>query len=81
MGALLWVVSLSSDKSQQLETGKTGEKEKYCFSRGMGRPLGMGAGKIDYDLHLSDLKERYSKFFENERRSNLEKILIKRLWH
>ncbi|NEP57866.1 MAG: TIGR03986 family CRISPR-associated RAMP protein, partial [Symploca sp. SIO2G7] len=41
LGALLWVLSLSSDKSQKLETGKPGAK--YCFSLGMGKPFGMGA--------------------------------------
>ncbi|EAW36935.1 TIGR03986 family CRISPR-associated RAMP protein [Lyngbya sp. PCC 8106] len=68
LGALLWVLSLSSDKSQQLETGKTGEQ--YCFSLGIGKPLGMGAVKIDYELHLSDRKKRYSQLFENEQWSN-----------
>lgn len=61
LGALLWVLSLSSDKSQTLETGKEGEK--YCFSLGMGKPLGMGAVNIDYELHLSDRKERYKNLF------------------
>ncbi|MEG4496163.1 TIGR03986 family CRISPR-associated RAMP protein [Microcoleus sp. F10-C6] len=61
LGALLWVLSLSSDKSQTLETGKQGEK--YCFSLGMGKPLGMGAVNIDYELHLSDRKERYKNLF------------------
>lgn len=62
LGALLWVLSLSSDKSQTLETGKPGEK--YCFSLGMGKPLGMGAVKIDYELYLSDRSERYKKLFD-----------------
>ena len=62
LGALLSVLSLSSDKSQTLETGKEGEK--YCFSLGMGKPLGMGAVKIDYELHLSDRTSRYSNLFD-----------------
>ncbi|MEG4228552.1 TIGR03986 family CRISPR-associated RAMP protein [Microcoleus sp. N9_B2] len=61
LGALLWVLSLSSQKSQQLGTAKQGEK--YCFSLGMGKPLGMGALKIDYELHLSDRTSRYSNLF------------------
>lgn len=61
LGALLWVLSLSSDKSQTLETGK--QDEKYCFSLGMGKPLGMGAVKIDYELYLSDRTSRYSTLF------------------
>lgn len=62
LGALLWVLSLSSQKSQQLGTTKQGEK--YCFSLGMGKPLGMGAVKIDYELHLSDRTSRYSNLFD-----------------
>lgn len=62
LGALLWVLSLSSNKSQELGTGKQGEK--YCFSLGMGKPLGMGAVKIDYELHLSDRTSRYSNLFD-----------------
>lgn len=69
LGALLWVLSLSSDKSQTLETGKP--DQKYCFSLGMGKPLGMGAVKIDYELYLidyelylSDRISRYSSLFD-----------------
>lgn len=61
LGALLWVLSLSSEKSETLKTGKKGEK--YCFSLGMGKPLGMGAVKIDYKLHLSDRASRYKDLF------------------
>ncbi|NET88352.1 MAG: TIGR03986 family CRISPR-associated RAMP protein [Kamptonema sp. SIO1D9] len=63
LGALLWVLSLSSDKSQILGTGKP--EEKYCFSLGMGKPLGMGAVKIDYNLYLSDRSSRYSNLFND----------------
>lgn len=62
LGALLWVLSLSSDKAQGLGIGKTGEQ--YCFSLGMGKPLGMGAVKIDYQLHLSDRPQRYNQLFD-----------------
>ncbi|HAH54710.1 MAG TPA: TIGR03986 family CRISPR-associated RAMP protein [Flavobacterium sp.] len=71
LGALLWVLSLSSDKSQQLATGKA--DEKYCFSLGMGKPLGMGAVKIDYNLHLSDRTARYSQLFNSNEWSQDEK--------
>lgn len=63
LGALLWVLSLSSEKAQSLGIGKVGEQ--YCFSLGMGKPLGMGAVKIDYELHLSDRPQRYSQLFDN----------------
>jgi hypothetical protein len=71
LGALLWILSLSSDKSQQLETGKT--DEKYCFSLGMGKPLGMGAVKINYNFHLSDRTARYSQLFDSNGWSQDEK--------
>jgi CRISPR-associated protein (TIGR03986 family) len=61
LGALLWVLSLSSDKSEKLQTGKA--EEKYCFSLGMGKPLGMGAVTIDYALYLSDRPQRHQKLF------------------
>lgn len=64
LGALLWVLSLSSEKSQTLGTGKPGEK--YCFSLGMGKPLGMGAVKIDYELNLSDRTARYNQLFNGD---------------
>jgi CRISPR-associated protein (TIGR03986 family) len=64
LGALLWVLSLSNERSQKLETGKS--SEEYCFSLGMGKPLGMGAVKIDYNLYLIKRNERYSKLFNNE---------------
>lgn len=62
LGALLWLLSLTSNKSQTLETGKS--NETYCFSLGMGKPLGMGAVKVDYDLHISDRTSRYSHLFD-----------------
>ncbi|SKB11353.1 conserved hypothetical protein [Planktothrix sp. PCC 11201] len=71
LGTLLWVLSLSSDKLQQLETGKP--DEQYCFSLGMGKPLGMGAVKIDYKLHLSDRTARYSQLFNGDGWSQDEK--------
>ncbi|AFZ18421.1 TIGR03986 family type III CRISPR-associated RAMP protein [Allocoleopsis franciscana] len=63
LGTFLWVLSLSSEKSQTLGTCKS--DEKYCFSLGMGKPLGMGAVKIDYNLHLSKRNERYSRLFND----------------
>lgn len=62
LGTLLWVVSLSNDKAEGLGIGKAGEQ--YCFSLGMGKPLGMGAVKIDYELHLSDRPQRYCQLFD-----------------
>jgi CRISPR-associated protein (TIGR03986 family) len=72
LGALLWVLSLSSNKSETLGTGKPGEK--YCFSLGMGKPLGMGAVKISYKLHLSDRTSRYRYLFHNSKWKTGEEI-------
>jgi CRISPR-associated protein (TIGR03986 family) len=63
LGALLWILSLSSDKAQSLGIGKAGEQ--YCFSLGIGKPLGMGAVKIDYELCLSNRQQRYCQLFDN----------------
>lgn len=72
LGALLWVLSLSSDKSEMLQTGKA--NERYCFSLGMGKPLGMGAVTIDYELHLSDRLLRYQKLFSGSDWEKAERI-------
>lgn len=62
LGALLWVLSISSSKAQAFNIGKQGEK--YCLSLGMGKPLGMGAVKIEPELYLSDRNTRYQKLFD-----------------
>jgi CRISPR-associated protein (TIGR03986 family) len=72
LGVLLWVLSLSSDKSEQLQTGKV--SERYCFSLGMGKPLGMGAVTIDYELYLSDRPQRYQNLFESAGWEKAERI-------
>jgi CRISPR-associated protein (TIGR03986 family) len=85
LGALLWILSLSNDKSKKLLTGKIDKDEKYCFSLGMGKPLGMGAVTIDYELYLSDRHKRYLDLFneaaweQSETVINLEqeKFLVK----
>lgn len=50
LGALLWLLNVAQD-------------ETYRLSLGMGKPLGMGAVKIESTLHLSDRPNRYSKLF------------------
>jgi CRISPR-associated protein (TIGR03986 family) len=52
LGALLWVL----DKA-------TGD---YRLKLGMGKPLGMGAVQIQYDLYLSDRTKRYNQLFNND---------------
>lgn len=64
LGALLWVLALSSDKAQKLGIGK--KDEQYCLSLGMGKPLGMGAVKIEPTLYLSARSSRYSNLFNGD---------------
>jgi len=52
LGAILWVLNIA-------------QKEEYRLSIGMGKPLGMGAIKITYQIHLSDRKQRYKKLFQD----------------
>lgn len=53
LGAMLWVLKMAED-------------EKYCFSLGMGKPLGMGAVKVKIDeLLLGDRTQRYNTLFNH----------------
>lgn len=54
LGALLWALDLAQD-------------DKYRFSLGMGKPLGMGAVKITHHLHLSKRKKRYESLFAGQK--------------
>lgn len=51
LGALLWVLDIAKN-------------EKYRLSLGMGKPLGMGAVKIESKLYVGKRKERYSSLFD-----------------
>ena len=55
LGALCWVLHPLGD-----------EQKTYCHSLGMGKPLGMGAVKLDATLHLTDRPKRYSSLFDGE---------------
>ncbi|MGB0384012.1 MAG: TIGR03986 family type III CRISPR-associated RAMP protein [Ardenticatenaceae bacterium] len=55
LGALLWVLSLP---------GKS--KQKYRHFIGMGKPLGMGAIRVQPTLYLSDRQARYSSLFDEK---------------
>jgi len=50
LGALLWLLNIAQD-------------DTYRLSLGMGKPLGMGAIKIESILHLSNRRNRYSQLF------------------
>lgn len=53
LGALLWVLDIA-------------QKDEYRLSLGMGKPLGMGAVKVDHEVYLSDRTQRYSTLFDEE---------------
>lgn len=56
LGALCWA----------LVPGRTNEADEaimYCHSLGMGKPLGMGAVRLDAALHLIDRRARYQSAF------------------
>src|ERR1043165_4462608 len=55
LGALCWVLHPLGD------AGKT-----YCHHLGMGKPLGMGAVKLEATLHLSNREARYSALFDGD---------------
>lgn len=50
LGALMWVIDIAQD-------------DKYRLSLGMGKPLGMGAIKIKYQLFRDERKNRYTQLF------------------
>lgn len=52
LGALMWVLDIAQD-------------DNYRLKLGMGKPLGMGAVKIEPKLYLSDRTKRYTKLFES----------------
>jgi CRISPR-associated protein (TIGR03986 family) len=52
LGAILWILKIAAES-------------KYCLSLGMGKPLGMGAVKIEHELLLNNRQERYSQLFNN----------------
>jgi CRISPR-associated protein (TIGR03986 family) len=52
LGALLWALTLPGEPDKQ-----------YCHSLGMGKPLGLGAVKLEPTLYLDDRRTRYSSLF------------------
>ncbi|RUS98584.1 CRISPR-associated RAMP family protein [Dulcicalothrix desertica PCC 7102] len=73
LGALLWVVSISSNKAQVFGIG---DKDKeYCLSLGMGKPLGMGSIKIEHQLYLSNRTSRYQTLFDGNKWNEAEQLV------
>lgn len=52
LGALMWIFDIA-------------QNNRYRLSLGMGKPLGMGAVKIENNLYLNKRKIRYTKLFNN----------------
>lgn len=55
LGALLWVLRLTDERYQT---------RAYRLKLGMGKPLGMGAIKLEHRLQLSDRTQRYAQLFD-----------------
>jgi CRISPR-associated protein (TIGR03986 family) len=58
LGAIQWVLEIAADP-------------KYRLSLGMGKPLGMGAIKIESKLFMRECKSRYQSLFDNTTNWNL----------
>ena len=58
LGALCWVLHPLGDP-----------QKTYCHSLGMGKPLGMGAVKLDATLHLTDRPKRYNSLFDGKEKT------------
>jgi CRISPR-associated protein (TIGR03986 family) len=52
LGALLWVLDIAQDP-------------QYRLSLGMGKPLGMGAVRIEHQIYNSNCIQRYQKLFQS----------------
>ena len=52
LGALMWVLDIAQDN-------------RYRLKLGMGKPLGLGAVKIEPTLYLSSRKQRYQNLFDS----------------
>jgi CRISPR-associated protein (TIGR03986 family) len=77
LGALCWVLHPYGPEGQD-----------YCHSLGMGKPLGMGAVKLEATLHTTDRKKRYQTLFngngwetgkENDGESLSDRTTLERL--
>ncbi|MCG1012276.1 TIGR03986 family CRISPR-associated RAMP protein [Tepidanaerobacter sp. GT38] len=56
LGALCWILNPLGDP-----------KKEYCHQLGMGKPLGMGAVKLEATLYTIDRKKRYSTLFNESK--------------
>lgn len=63
LGAILWILDIA-------------QSDKYRLKLGMGKPLGMGAVKIEPYLYLSDRTSRYGKLFNGNNWANEETKVV-----
>jgi CRISPR-associated protein (TIGR03986 family) len=61
LGAIIWVLEIA-------------QNDKYRLSLGMGKPLGMGAVKINHELYLSQRENRYTQLFNANDWNRAEEI-------
>jgi CRISPR-associated protein (TIGR03986 family) len=61
VGALSWILDIA-------------QNDDYRLSLGMGKPLGMGAIKIEHQLYLSKRQERYKNLFSAKPWANQEDL-------
>ncbi|NEP56075.1 MAG: TIGR03986 family CRISPR-associated RAMP protein [Symploca sp. SIO2G7] len=71
LGALLWILTVAGDDKAKLKMLNLDGTEKYRLSLGMGKPLGMGAVAIEYQLILderynNESQQRYTRLFDGE---------------
>jgi CRISPR/Cas system CSM-associated protein Csm3 (group 7 of RAMP superfamily) len=55
LGALCWILQPQGDPDKE-----------YCHQLGMGKPLGMGAVKLDAQLCITDRTKRYASLFSGD---------------
>lgn len=72
LGALLWILTLSSDEANKIKLLNLDGQEKYRLSLGMGKPLGMGSVVLKKselvlnERHKNEQNQRYTKLFDGD---------------
>ncbi|WP_375474994.1 TIGR03986 family CRISPR-associated RAMP protein [uncultured Nostoc sp.] len=61
IGALMWIINIAQNND-------------YRLSLGMGKPLGMGAVKIENNLYISKRQARYTQLFNNNSWATAESL-------
>jgi CRISPR-associated protein (TIGR03986 family) len=72
LGALLWVLTISTDETDKLQMLNLSGSERYRLSLGMGKPVGMGAVMLDKcelllnERYLNEPQQRYTQLFHDD---------------